>query len=60
MHPFNTHLSINPFHGLHPLSSDVAKSKKLESNIFFKLFHPLEDLNLQVSNVLYCSEVNET
>ena len=59
IYPF-IHSSIHPFHGLHPLSSDVAKSKKLESNIFFKLFHPLEDLNLQVSNILYFSEANKT
>ena len=48
---------INSMVSIHPLSSDVAKSKKIESNIFFKLFHPLEDLNLQVSNILYCSEL---
>ena len=54
---FTFYLSIYLFYGLHSLSSDVAKSKKIESNIFFKLFHPLEDLNLQVSNILYCSEL---
>ena len=28
--------------------SDTAKSKKLESNVFFSVVHPCNDFNLQV------------